>query len=650
MRINFRQGLVAFQKETGSPTFLQASSTNGMVSHVVQPTPTIAAFAEGHSDYLQKFDTTTTNAWGPVTAGVNNYLYWDIDRLTGQVSHGITKLIPVVSLVPPSSPAHDQHWFDQTTTTMKVWNALSTKWQSKIRLFAGYVTNGNTNQIVMYSEGSQVGLTGSLSNVGFIVTDTQLQPLRKSSGEFLTDASAVHVRSTVGTAGVLIQPVSRVVPVRAAENMPAMSLVYFSDEDTVRLASSNPSLLPARVPVGVMLDALASGDIGTLTSFGELTYDQWNWTGHIGEALYCDDTGQFTLDRPVGLLAYRVGFVKNKNSVMFQVDAETNPQIYTADVNSLLIAGSSPVTIHDVVNGLGERVVTIGVPVATTIAPGLVTPVQAQQLIDNVTAIANLTTAVSALELSKSDVGHTHIIEDTTGLQVALDAKFPLDGNFDSRYALIDHNHDLVYSQIGHVHQIADVSSLQETLNTKAYRVHANSFDEVFQGVNRTTSVDQGVGLSLVQVLASKANTVHTHIISDVANLQAELDNKAPVVHGHSISDVTGLQNELDNRAYIQHTQDISTINGLVSALAGKAALVHTHAISDVNGLESAIANLESELLGKAAIDHTHFLSGLHDVSIPTPVTGQFLSFNGTVWIASAAPGKTGTNTYQFNA
>jgi len=296
MRINFRQGLIGYQQSSGTPTFLQASSTPGYVSQIVSPTKTIVTFAHGDADYLQVFDTTVDLAWGPAVTGSTNYLYWDIDLLTADVTRGLTVLAPVISLSAPSSPAHDQHWFDLSTNTMRVWNAGSSSWQQKVRVFAGSLTNGSTGSIVPNMVGTQVGLDVP-ANPGFIMEDSLLRPLRMSDGSFLTDASAVHVNTSAGTAGVLVQQAAHVVPVRAAETIPVMSMVYFSDNDIVRLASSNPALMPARVPVGLMLDALATGDLGTLVTSGEVTYDQWDFEGHAGEPLYIDTNGALTLTR-----------------------------------------------------------------------------------------------------------------------------------------------------------------------------------------------------------------------------------------------------------------------------------------------------------------------------------------------------------------
>jgi hypothetical protein len=578
MRITFRQGLIAFQKDNGAPQFLQASSTTSYVTHVVSPTATVITFAHGSSDYLTTFDTQVETAWGPVTAGVTNYLYWDMDLLTGAITRGITLHPPISSLTAPSSPSNDQHWFDLSTTTMKVWSTSKNKWMPKIRLFAGYVSNGNTSQITMYGEGSQVGLTTATPvGAGYIVRDTLLNPMRKSSGEFLTTEDKTHVDATVGTSGVLVQPVNRVSVVRAGENIPAMSLVYFSGDDVVKLASSNPALSPARVPVGIMLEAVASGDVGVLSPFGEISYDQWDWSGFAGSALYCDTNGQLTRTRPAGLLAYRVGFIKNPTTVLLDLDAETNPQVYTADVNSLVISGISPVVTTDTINGLGERVVTIGVPNSTLTSSGLMSAAQAVQLDSFNTRITAAEQEIVVLETSKSDVGHMHAIADVTNLQTTIDGiNTALNGKVDKVVGVIGNfpafgaSGSIVdstfsgssFALVIHTHTIADVTGLQNALNGKSNRVHFNSFAEIYETVDRTSSVDVGSGNTLVTALALKSNVGHMHAISDVSGLQTELDGKSNVGHLHTIADVSGLQTELNNRAYVSHSHTPASITG----------------------------------------------------------------------------------------
>lgn len=89
--------------------------------------------------------------------------------------------------------------------------------------------------------------------------------------------------------------------------------------------------------------------------------------------------------------------------------------------------------------------------------------------------------------------------------------------------------------------------------------------------------------------ISGKADTVHTHAISDVTGLQSALDGKANSSHSHAISDVTGLQTALDGKASSSHSHAIADVTGLQTALDGKASSVHTHAIADITGLQTAL-------------------------------------------------------------
>lgn len=69
----------------------------------------------------------------------------------------------------------------------------------------------------------------------------------------------------------------------------------------------------------------------------------------------------------------------------------------------------------------------------------------------------------------------------------------------------------------------------------------------------------------------------HTHPISDVQGLQAELSGKAPSSHSHSILDVSNLATTLNNKADASHSHQMSGIAGLTTALDGKAPVNHSH-------------------------------------------------------------------------
>jgi hypothetical protein len=247
---SFRQGIISCPKNgAGVPRFLLPAQS---ADFVTLSTPALATFAHGSSNYLQSFESTVPNAWGPLIPGVDNYLYWDIDLLTAQVSYGLTILEPISSFIEPAR-LNNQHWFDLSTDKMKVWSTTG-KWLDRIRLFAGKAQNGNVNQLVSQQLGSQVGLNVE-SHAGYILFDGAQRPIRTSAGEFLTTDTPVRVKTTVGSAGILTVPLDTFIPVRAGENIPAMGVVYFSGEDTVSLASSDLTL-NRKAPIVIVQNSL----------------------------------------------------------------------------------------------------------------------------------------------------------------------------------------------------------------------------------------------------------------------------------------------------------------------------------------------------------------------------------------------------------
>lgn len=529
MKLNFRQGIVSSYAAGLTPLFLAPSAVAGFVDLVVSPEPTVVAFAHAESDYLQAFSADVAQAWGPLVPGQDAYLYWEIDQLTANVLFKTTRYSVLVTATAPVAPSVDQHWFDLSTTTMKHWTG--TKWLPKIAVFAGVVPSGAIGLLQPYGYGSQVGLN-TPADAGFVMLSSLLKPIytNPATFEFLTTTKSVRIKTSAGTSGVLATPPNAFIPVRASENIPAFSLVYFSGENTVGLASSNPALPSPRTPIGVVQVDLSTNEMGNVTQNGEIQWDQWDWSASIGQPLYCTDTGQITPIRPAGLLAYRVGFVKSSDTILFNVDAETQPQIYQASANDIIVNGLSPLSTSFSTNLIGERIWTVEISDATTSARGAMTAAQATLLGTHTTQIATNAADI----LTKAPLVHTHVIADTTGLQIALDGKSNVGHNHDLLYSQLGHNHDLVYSALGHAHIIGDVTGLQNALNLKADISHSHIIGDVtgLQGAldaKFTTATDflpMAQVSGLASALALKSNVGHTHVIADVSNLQPSLDAK----------------------------------------------------------------------------------------------------------------------------
>jgi hypothetical protein len=119
-----------------------------------------------------------------------------------------------------------------------------------------------------------------------------------------------------------------------------------------------------------------------------------------------------------------------------------------------------------------------------------------------------------------------------------------------------------------HTHPISDIDGLQTIINN-------------LQNANGTLS---------------QTFYAHTHAIVDVTGLQTILDNKAGIAHAHTVANVSGLQTILDAKSSVGHNHDVINITGLQAALDTKANLSHMHTTADISGLDNTLANLAAQI------------------------------------------------------
>lgn len=112
--------------------------------------------------------------------------------------------------------------------------------------------------------------------------------------------------------------------------------------------------------------------------------------------------------------------------------------------------------------------------------------------------------------------------------------------------------------------------------------------------------------------LDGKANSSHSHSISNITNLQLTLKNKSPTGHTHDdrYYTETEMNTKLNGKANSSHTHSISNITNLQSALDEKAHLVHNH-----DNLYYTEAEIDEKLNGKADSSHTHNISDVTGLS-----------------------------------
>lgn len=520
-------------------------SRSDYVSLDASQSPLYLTIAHGGSDYLVKFDSLVDGAWGPIPQAQDSVLYVEIDTMSGDVVFGIADHEPLILPSEPDQAPPGKMWFDLSRTVMRVRSPDGTRWADRPRCIIGKVTNGSMNQITARGFGSAVGLNVP-SYPGYILFDIAARPLRTPSGEFLTSETNIRMKTSSTHSASLISPVSSFVPVRAAELIPAMSLVYLSGQDRISLASSSAEFSLERSPIGIVQQTTGPNEDTIMALSGEIAWPNWSWPADsYGKALYCGLGGELTTERPKTVQVFRVGRIKNSNTILFAIDSETETQVVSTA--KLIVEGTAPIVVQPRTTALGENVALVSMPEADAQTAGYISP---EVFAHFETAAEHADTAFQALTQfneSKADVGHSHHVADIDGLTAA----------------------------------IADIV---QTVDTSLKPVLGAVQD------NFATFGDNGLikdsGINAI----SFAQTGHHHTIADIDDLQDVVNGFAAADHIHGYLDINGLVDALDERAYAQHTHAQMNIVGLVPALEERALKTHVHAITEIDGIADALA------------------------------------------------------------
>lgn len=310
MKVSFRQGIARHQTDIyNNPTFLNLSGTK--VSLIVSSDPTIIIFAHGSATYLFTEISTITNAWD-ISGGINRWLYWDIDLTTGIRSFGNTSTPPTVGTSAPGSPVTNQHWFDASTKTMKVWNGSS--WIPKVRVFAAkYNAAGNNLTSVSSNSplytGTQAGLASS-SVAGALIFDNLGKPVKKDSGEFFT---TVDEFMTGVPSGTRIRIEAAVVEATAQENIPKFSMVKFSGFGKIVLADENTT---NSVVYGIVEEDAIIGETVSVVITGTISNPDWNWSA-VNTRIYIGNSGEL-VESPLLVNQTVIGIAINSYTILLR--------------------------------------------------------------------------------------------------------------------------------------------------------------------------------------------------------------------------------------------------------------------------------------------------------------------------------------------
>lgn len=126
----------------------------------------------------------------------------------------------------------------------------------------------------------------------------------------------------------------------------------------------------------------------------------------------------------------------------------------------------------------------------------------------------------------------------------------------------------------------------------------------------------EGISLSQnhLDAINGSISPSSSNVMITASELASAIATKADVVHTHTISEVTGLSTELNGKASASHTHNSADINGLSVLLAEKADT-------------TAVDNL---LLGKSDINHTHTSFGTLQVTTLNTTTVNVDTVNST--------------------
>lgn len=129
-----------------------------------------------------------------------------------------------------------------------------------------------------------------------------------------------------------------------------------------------------------------------------------------------------------------------------------------------------------------------------------------------------------------------------------------------------------------HSHSITDVTNLQSSLDSKAgTSIATTSANGLMSSTDKNKLDGIAIGATKVTVDTSLSGSSTNPVQNKVVN--NALNGKANSSHNHSISNITNLQSTLDNKSATGHTHDdrYYTETEMNTKLNGKANTSHTH-------------------------------------------------------------------------
>lgn len=286
MFTNFRNGILSYQAIGNTPTFLTKTNSGTYYASLVTSSKDFAVtMAHGVAEYLVTFYNNETNIWGPFTGTDTNYLYLEVDTLTGQVSFGSSTVPITYGTVYPLTPVSGECFFD--TNSMKTFMWTGASWVNKIRVYVGEV-----------SSSSVVGYTGTVTgslvpySTGPIIYSSGGRAVLKHDKTFFTFSEKFFINNIPFGTSSLEQSA---VAVRANTSLAADRFVKINSMGTIDYAQ------PADVGVNIIFiltEPMSIGEITYLPVGGVVNNSSWSWAS-IGADIFVGENGVLSLTDPV---------------------------------------------------------------------------------------------------------------------------------------------------------------------------------------------------------------------------------------------------------------------------------------------------------------------------------------------------------------
>lgn len=310
MKLEFKQGIIRRQTDINdNPTFLQQSQ-NG-ISLIVSPDPTLITLSHKNSNYLFEENQTVTDAWPGPFELVDQWLYWDIDLISGERTFGITKIKPVISINQPAG-VNDRHWFDSRSKEMKVFTGR--RYVTKLRVFAAFLDEGGV--LNPYNVGSQVSLDET-NYAGTVLFDEDNKPVKKfnrfGDGAFITTETPL---SSQFSRLINFKLENALHDSKAAEFIPKYYCVTFKNSNNLNLATFTDPTHPC---VGISNEDMHIGEARSFITSGYIKNEFWSWTEEPGTSLFVGPTGEITTEPPQSFSIQNIGHIVSPHTIYIDI-------------------------------------------------------------------------------------------------------------------------------------------------------------------------------------------------------------------------------------------------------------------------------------------------------------------------------------------